>query len=220
MEIQFRLFGIPVHVSVVFLLIALVLGQQWGARTPVLMAAWIVVMFLGILMHELGHALTAKAYGQEPAIALHGFGGTTMWQPRGDIGPGKRAIITLAGPVVGIVIGVPALVLARLLPDGSFADQVMDFAWSVNLVWAIFNLVPMLPLDGGRVMASVLELLFGKGSLRVAYVVSIVVAVLFGLLMLLVGAYITLVFCAYFIYLNVQGLGQLRRPEDPPAIGA
>jgi stage IV sporulation protein FB len=219
MEIQFRLFGIPVHVSVVFLLIALVLGQQGGARTPVLMAAWIVIMFLGILLHELGHALTARAYGQEPAIAIHGFGGTTMWRPRGEVGPGKRALITLAGPIVGLVIGLPAFVIAGLLPEGSMAGQVMGFVYWVNLVWAIFNLVPMLPLDGGSIMASVLELLFGKGSLRFAYIVSIVVAVLFGLLMLLIGAYITLVFCAYFIYMNVQGLGQLRRP-DPPAIGA
>ena len=219
MEIQFRLFGIPVHVSVVFLLIALVLGQQSGARTPVLMAAWIVIMFVGILLHELGHALTARAYGQEPAIAIHGFGGTTMWQPRGDVGPGKRALITLAGPIVGLVIGVPALVIASLLPEKSTAGQVMGFVYFVNLVWAIFNLVPMLPLDGGRIMASVLELLFGKGSLRFAYILSIVVAALFGVLMLWIGAYITLVFCAYFIYLNVQGLGQLRRP-DPPVIGA
>jgi Zn-dependent protease len=219
MEIQFRLFGIPVHVSVVFLLIALVLGQQSGARTPVLMAAWIVIMFVGILLHELGHALTARAYGQEPAIAIHGFGGTTMWQPRGEVGPGKRALITLAGPVVGLVIGVPALVIAGLLPEGSMAGQVMGFVYFVNLVWAIFNLVPMLPLDGGRIMASVLELLFGKGSLRFAYILSIVVAALFGVLMLWIGSYITLVFCAYFIYMNVQGLGQLRRP-DPPAIGA
>jgi Zn-dependent protease len=219
MEIQFRLFGMPVHVSVVFLLIALLLGQQSGARTPVLMAAWIVIMFLGILLHELGHALTAKAFGQEPAISLHGFGGTTMWQPRGGIGPGKRAVITAAGPLVGLVIGFPALVLAALLPEGSTGRQVMEFVYWVNLVWAIFNLVPMLPLDGGRIMASLLELVFGQGSLRAAYVVSIVVAALFGLLMVLAGAYITLVFCAYFIYLNVQGLGQLRRP-DPPAIGA
>ena len=69
-------------------------------------------------------------------------------------------------------------------------------------------------------MASVFELLFGKGSLRFAYIVSIVVAALFGLLMVLIGAYITLVFCAYFIYMNWQGLGQLRRPDPPATIGA
>jgi Zn-dependent protease len=218
-EIQFRLFGIPVHVSVVFLLIALVLGQQSGATTPVLMAAWIVTMFLGILLHELGHALTAKALGQEPAIAIHGFGGTTTWQPRGEVGPGKRAVITVAGPLVGLVIGFPAWLLAVVLPEGTMAAQVAWFVCWVNLVWAIFNLVPMLPLDGGRIMASVLELLFGRGSFRAAYIVSIVVAALFGVLMILIGFYITLVFCAYFIYLNVQGLNQLRRPA-PPALDA
>ncbi len=219
MEIQFRLFGIPIHVSVVFLLIALVLGQQAGARTPALMAAWIVVMFLGILFHELGHALTAKGFGQEPAIALHGMGGVTVWRPRGGIGPGKRAVITIAGPLVGLVIGFPAFLLGLVLPEGSTAERVVEFVWEVNLVWAIFNLLPMLPLDGGRIMASLLELAFGERSLRAAYVLSIVVAAGIGLLAVLGGAYVMLIFCAYFIYLNVQGLGELRRPT-PPALDA
>jgi Zn-dependent protease len=216
MEIQFRLFGIPIHVSAFFLLTAVILGQQGGARTPVLMAAWIVTMFAGVLLHELGHALTAKAFGQAPAVSLHGLGGVTVWQPRAGIGPGKRAVITLAGPMVGLVIGFPALLLGAFLPEGSMASRIVMFVWEVNLVWAIFNLLPMIPLDGGRIMAAVLELLFGKGSLRAAYVLSIVVAVLIGLLMVLAGAYITLVFCAYFVYLNVQGLNELRRPAPPP----
>jgi Zn-dependent protease len=220
MEIQFRLFGIPIHVSVLFLLIALVLGQQVGARTPVLMAAWIVVMFLGILLHELGHALTAKGFGQEPAIALHGLGGVTVWRPRGGIGPGKRAVITIAGPLVGLVIGAPAFLLAIAVPEGSMAASVLGFVWRVNLLWAILNLLPMLPLDGGRIMASLLELLFGERSLPVAYVLSIIVAALIGLYAVLGRDYVLLIFCAYFIYLNVQGLGELRRPSPPTALDA
>lgn len=216
MEIQFRLFGIPIHVSVLFLLIGLLLGQQAGARTPALMAAWLVVMFLGILFHELGHALTAKGFGQQPAIALHGMGGVTVWRPQGGIGPGKRAVITIAGPLVGLVIGFPALILGALLPEGSTAARVVEFVWEVNLVWAIFNLLPMLPLDGGRIMAALLELVFGERSLRAAYVLSIAVAVLIGLYAVLRGAYVLLIFCAYFIYLNVQGLKELRRPAAPP----
>ena len=219
MEIQFRLFGIPIHVSAFFLLAAVILGRQ-GGGTPALLAAWIVVMFLGVLLHELGHGLTAKAFGQEPAITLHGFGGVTVWQPRGGIGPGKRAVITLAGPMVGLVIGFPAFVVATLMTEGSLARQVMNYVWEVNLVWAIFNLLPMLPLDGGRIMASLLELAFGAGALRAAYVLSIVVAVLIGLLMMWAGLYITLLFCAYFVFLNVQALRELARPPVPPALDA
>jgi stage IV sporulation protein FB len=215
MEIQFRLFGIPIHVSVIFLLIAVVLGQNRGANTPVLMAAWILVMFLGILLHELGHALTAKAFGQEPAVSLHGLGGVTVWHPRGDIGPGKRAVITLAGPMVGLAIGVPVFLIGLALPEGSMAYKVVEFAAEVNLAWAIFNLLPMIPLDGGRIMAALLELVFGKGSLRAAYVLSILCAAAIGLLMVLAGQYVMLIFCAYFIYLNVQGLNELKRPAPP-----
>lgn len=219
MEIQFRLFGIPITVSAFFLLTALILGRS-DAGTPVLMAAWIVIMFVGVLLHELGHALTARAFGQQPAVTLHGLGGVTVWQPRGDIGPGKRAVITLAGPLVGLAIGLPALLLGAVVPEASTASQILRYVWYVNLIWAIFNLLPMLPLDGGRIMASLLELVFGKASLRAAYILSIVVAVLIGLLMMWGGAYITLLFCAYFIYLNVQGLRDLARPPAPPALDA
>lgn len=217
MEIEFKLFGIPIHVSALFLLTGFILGRG-GADTPLLMAAWLAVMFIGVLLHELGHALSARAFAQEPAISLHGFGGVTTWQPRGDVGPGKRALITLAGPMVGILIGLPVWVLGALVTgDGTFANRVVGFIVWINLGWAVLNLVPMLPLDGGRIMASLLEMAFGPRSIRAAYVVSIVVAALFGLLMLLLGAWITIVFCAYFVYLNVMALRELDRPL-PPAV--
>jgi Zn-dependent protease len=216
MEIQFRLFGIPIHVSAFFLLTAVILGRR-DAGTPVLLASWIVIMFVGVLLHELGHALTAVAFGQRPAISLHGLGGVTVWEPRGDVGPGKRAIITLAGPMVGLVIGFPALVIGGLLTeDGTTARQIVEYVAQVNLVWAILNLLPMLPLDGGRIVASLLEMMFGRGSQRVAYILSIVVAVLIGLLSIFLGAYLMILFCAYFIYLNVLGLRELGRPAPPP----
>ena len=217
MEIQFRLFGIPIHVSAFFLLSAVILGRTGRADTPVLLAAWIVVMFVGVLLHELGHALTARAFGQEPAISLHGLGGVTVWQPRGGIGPGRRAIITLAGPLVGIAVGFPAALIGYMATaEGSLAREILEYVSWVNLVWALFNLLPMLPLDGGRIMASLLELAFGRGSLRVAYILSIVVAVIIGLLLMWGGAFIGLAFCAYFVYLNVMALRELGRPAPPP----
>lgn len=217
MEIQFRLFGIPIHVSVFFLLTALILGQR-QAGTPVLMAAWILIMFVGILLHELGHALTARAFGQEPAVSLHGLGGVTVWRPRGGIGPGKRALITLAGPMVGLVIGFPVWVIGSILTqDGSAAHKIVLFVAEVNLVWAVLNLLPMIPLDGGRIVAALLEMVFGPGSLRAAHVFSIVVAVLIGLLSIWGGEFIMLLFCAFFVYINWQGLRELGRPA-PPAV--
>jgi membrane-associated protease RseP (regulator of RpoE activity) len=217
MEIEFKLFGIPIHVSLFFLISAVVLGRMGTADSPVELAAWIVVMFVGVLVHELGHALTARAFGQQPAIALHGMGGVTVWQPRGGIGPGRRAIITLAGPLVGIAIGLPAAIIGRLATaEGTLAREVFDYVMWVNLVWAIFNLLPMLPLDGGRIMASLLEIVFGRSSLRAAYIGSIVVAVLIGLLMLLGRAYLGLLFCAYFVHLNVAALQEMSRQAPPP----
>jgi stage IV sporulation protein FB len=108
------------------------------------------------------------------------------------------------------------LVIAAFLTKGSMVYRILEFVWEVNLAWAIFNLLPMLPLDGGRIMAALLELVFGKGALRAAYILSIVVAVLIGLLMVWLGSYITLAFCAFFIYLNVQAMRELDRPAPPP----
>lgn len=220
MDTQFTLFGIPIRVGAYFLLTAVILGRR-QAPTLVLLLAWIVVMFVGVLMHELGHALTARAFGQVPFITLHGLGGLTSWQPRGDIGPGRRAVITLAGPLVGIVVGVPAAVLAALLRDGSSAAVVARFAAEVNLVWGLLNLLPMLPLDGGRIVASLLELAVGPGGARAASAISIVVALALAGLSIWSGDVVLVLFCAFFVYLNVQALRSTARPGPgaaaPPA---
>src|SRR4030095_10978539 len=211
MNAQFRLFGIPVSVGAYFLLTAVILGRR-QAPTLALLVAWIAVMFVGVLMHELGHALTARAYGQQPSITLHGLGGLTSWRPPGDIGPGRRAVITLAGPLVGIVVGVPAAVLAALLPEASAARLIARFAAEVNLVWGLLNLLPMLPLDGGRIVASLLELAIGPGGQRAASALSIAVALALAGVSLWSGDIVLVLFCAFFVYLNVQALLASGRP--------
>jgi hypothetical protein len=212
MEIQFRVLGIPVQVSALFLLSAVILGRG-DASTPVLMAAWIVIMFVGILMHELGHALTARAFGQEPAISLHGLGGVTVWQPREGIGPGKRALITLAGPMVGLVVGFPALIVGLLLTtEGTPAYQVVKFVYEVNLFWAIFNLLPMLPLDGGASCPRCwsLPLVRPRCEWRTCCPSWLPCSSAFSRC----GAGPTSArsFCAFFIFLNVQGSVRWRGP--------
>lgn len=223
MELQFRLLGIPVRVSAYFLLTAVLLGLNRATGSPVLLMAWIAVVFTGVLLHELGHAFTARAFGQEPAISFHAFGGLTSWTPRGEVGAGKRLVVSLAGPALGIAVGLAVWAVRPLLTEkGTMPHTVLVYAVWVNFGWSVLNLLPMLPLDGGRVMASVFDLLAPGRGFRAASVVSVVVAAGVGLLALLGGALFATALCALFVYVNVQALraqGAGAGGASPPETG-
>ena len=91
------------------------------------------------------------------------------------------------------------------------------FVW-VNLGWGLFNLLPMLPMDGGAIVSAALEGLLGRGTGRTAArVLSIACALLVAVLLLLLSAYIGALLCLYFVYVNVQGL---RAERATPAAAA
>ncbi len=76
---RFRILGFPVHVQPFFLLVAALLGGMRNDLTLILI--WVAVVFVSVLAHELGHALVARAYGQQPSILLYSMGGLTSFQP-------------------------------------------------------------------------------------------------------------------------------------------
>ena len=73
---HFRILGIPVRVEPFFWIIAVLFGLQYDSIPLIL--TWVFVVFVSILVHELGHALMLKAFDQRSAIVLHGFGGVTI----------------------------------------------------------------------------------------------------------------------------------------------
>ncbi|RLB50029.1 MAG: hypothetical protein DRJ42_19735, partial [Deltaproteobacteria bacterium] len=190
--LSFRLFGIPVQVQPFFLLLAVFLGvglvEEQGQELLEGMGAWVAIVFTGVLAHEFGHAFAGKLFGLSPRILLHGWGGLTSWDTGGkDLTPGKSIFVSLAGPGVGIAIGVVALgVWAVLSPaDLSFVRFVLwSIVW-VNLGWGVLNLLPMMPLDGGNVMSGVFELFAGRRGVNWARWLSLAVAV--GLIILMVA---------------------------------
>ena len=179
--LRFRLFGIPVRVQPFFLILAVLLGMNMtnDADDVVLrMVAWVAIVFTGVLAHELGHALVSRMFGMTPRIELHGFGGLTSWESRVPPGPGRMIIISAAGPAIGVIVGLAAWLASILAPplEGSFAAHVyVSLIW-VNLGWGVLNLIPMLPLDGGNIMASTFELLFGASGVRAARWISLLLA--------------------------------------------
>lgn len=112
-----------------------------------------VVCLLGsVLLHELGHALTARRFGIEVrGITLELLGGYTEMD-RDAPSPRVDLLVSLAGPAVSLVLGLAAVLATLALPDATLPNQ-LTFQLAVsNLIVAVFNILPGLPLDGGRAL--------------------------------------------------------------------
>ncbi|MFC7483413.1 M50 family metallopeptidase [Luedemannella flava] len=180
--------GVPVYLNATWLLLAgllvLMYGQLpsaagTGPGAYAMGVAFVVCLLLSVLLHELGHALTARRWRiQVHAITLDLFGGYTEMDARSP-SAGADLLVSLAGPVVSALIGFGALGAALAQPD---AGLLRELTWQVaisNLLVAVFNALPGMPLDGGRILRAVIWAVTGdphKGS-RVAGWCGVVVAV-------------------------------------------
>ncbi len=206
--LQLRLLGIPVLIQPWFFLTAALIGPR---DLPGL-ALWVPVVLAGVLAHELGHALAALRYGRSPTIVLHGFGGATSWGGA-RLSPGRRIAVTAAGPAVGLAIGAAALAAAHgLSPVGTPARLLSDLVW-VNLGWAVLNLLPILPLDGGAMVAVMTEALWGARGLRIAHLLSLVACVALAGAALWVGWWWSAIIAGMLALANVQALRGDGRPR-------
>jgi Zn-dependent protease len=229
---EFKIGKIPVKVHGAFAITAILLSLT--SQDPVQIAIFAVVMFVSVLLHELGHAVAGIAYGLTPRIDLHGMGGTTSWPAGRKIGWGKSIVVSFAGPMVGIVLGIGVLIASALAAGQPITplsyEHVLEIASQlpvavpaklavvsfiyVNAVWGIFNLAPMLPLDGGNILLAFLQIVTkGKGE-RLARYVSIVAGVAFGLWALSRSNTWGAVLCGLFLFRNVQALRQVDRAKD------
>ena len=166
---HFTIAGIPIRIEWSFWLIAVFLG--YGARSGWLLVAWVAIVLVSILVHELGHAVALRVYHQRPRVVLHAFGGLTY----GSSAYRSRAqsiVVSAAGPFTAFfLLGVPAYFLQDSIDLRTQYDLYViahDVAW-VNIAWSIVNLLPILPLDGGNIATSI----FGRPAARM---ISIVVA--------------------------------------------
>jgi stage IV sporulation protein FB len=164
MKWSFRLgrwFGIQVRVHVTFaLLVALLLSgavtgdESWGYALRQTLLAFAVFGF--VVLHEYGHALTARHYGiRTHAITLYPMGGVAMLEGMPE-DPRQELRIALAGPAVNFVLAAGLWGGAHLLLGGP--GPFVDCLIYVNLVMGTFNLVPALPMDGGRVLRAALAM--------------------------------------------------------------
>ena len=151
------------------------------ARTlAVVMIIWGLIISISVLVHELGHAVSARAFGYSPAVQLLGLGGRTMPNAPGEIPWHREVLLTLAGPGAGLLLGVLSggvlLGLEAVGPVNAIAAYVLKATFMANLFWALVNLVPVVPLDGGHIARAVLMHLFGKKGFLYAQLVTLLFA--------------------------------------------
>jgi Zn-dependent protease/CBS domain-containing protein len=115
-----------------------------------------LLFFTTLVLHELGHALTARREGVEiEGITLWVFGGVAKFKGMFP-SAGAEFRIAIAGPIVSLVIGGSLLALAWLIPLPAAVDGVATWLGTINIILLVFNMLPALPLDGGRVLRSLL----------------------------------------------------------------
>jgi Zn-dependent protease len=175
----FRLFGTSVEIQMGFWITAGLLGLGL-LQKPALFAIWVGVVLVSVLVHEFGHAFAIMRHKIEPEIALHWMGGTTSWRMVLPLRRIHHVIISLAGPFAGfafagLIFGA-RFAAYKLAPEtmasiSPYALTAVDMLIDVNLKWGIFNLVPVLPLDGGHV----LEHALGPKRVRLTSAISFIV---------------------------------------------
>jgi Zn-dependent protease len=156
--LRFRLFGMPVIVRGSFLVIAALIGFL-GVGDAAQTIAWIAIVFVSILIHELGHAVTARMFGSDVVIELNGLGGLTRWSvPDGALTPGRRSLIAASGSAVGLAFGgLVWLAASQFAPYPPLTAFVLENLIYVNVFWGLLNWLPIRPLDGGHLLESLLE---------------------------------------------------------------
>jgi membrane-associated protease RseP (regulator of RpoE activity) len=137
------------------------------------------------------------------------FGGMTGWMRPRPLTAGQQIVISVAGPAVGITIGGAVLLLGSASVFAGAPPAVLRVVNSVlwvNLGWGILNLLPILPLDGGHITASVAGMVAGRNGRIAARIFSIVLTVVIGLWALTAGEWWILILGIVLTFANVQGL--------------
>jgi len=192
---------IPVKITPFFWVTAGLIGwlNSMGSPRPFLFTIiWIFVIFISILFHEFGHALTARYFGQKPRIELVAFGGLTY--PEGPRLRGWREfLVVLDGPVFGFLL---FLLASLLLATGLFTSpniiySLRIFQW-VNLFWTVVNLLPVMPLDGGQLLRIIFESICGAKGVKYALLTSMILSATFSVAFFFIGFF--LVGAIFFLF--------------------
>lgn len=173
-------FGIPVYLDFSLIILLLVFATDGGSFTFSMSCA--LMLLVSITAHELGHALTARAFGygtRDITLSLLGGCASLIALPRKAW---QEFLTAIAGPGVSFALAGLAFLALMFIPLDQWTSTLLFYAVWMNLMLGIFNLLPGFPMDGGRVFRSVMRAFMSRA--RATYIAMIVgrgVAILLGL---------------------------------------
>jgi len=228
-DLRFMVGSVPVRVHPMFWLVTVLLGAT--GQTPINVLIWVIAVFVSILVHEFGHVFAFRYYGIHSHVVLQAMGGLAV--PDMMLSTRRRqdwiseVVIAFAGPAAGFLFA--ALVCVAVIAAGGQIREARVFGWmpfpyadgihspelfqlvmdllQINIFWGLINLLPIFPLDGGRISAAVLSATNPQDGRRQAFVLSVVVAIGMAILVYakLQDTYMA-IFFAFMAYTNYQFL--------------
>ncbi|MBA4019461.1 MAG: hypothetical protein C0483_20030 [Pirellula sp.] len=233
-DVRFHLFGVEVRIHPFFWIFSLLMSPTGDPKSALI---WIAAVILSLLVHEFGHVLAFRRYGIRSSVVLHAFGGLAIPEGSGyssSYGPrfsnGASAFIAFAGPAAEILSAVALLGAVHLsghevlflrrgllgfeaIPNLVAYPNVMEFVYFygiISFVWGVINLLPIIPLDGGKISQALFLRIDPQTGLKQALILSILSAIFVGLFLVVqTGSLWNALLFAYLAYMNFQALQQL-----------
>jgi len=166
-----RPFGIPVYISPYWFVIAGIFifvyandlaSTLHGSTRFVVAAAFVVLLYLSVLVHELSHSVVARGYGLPVRrILLYPLGGFSEIEQEPQT-PGREFLVSAAGPALSLALAAVGYGLRYVVSAGTIGGTLVAQLMWANLVVGVFNLLPGLPLDGGRMLRAVIWKVTGR----------------------------------------------------------
>ena len=202
--LHFTLFRIPIRVDPFFWVTMAFLGGAFSivdTHSLLLTCMWVLAAFLSVLIHELGHSLSGLCFNNKSYIILHGFGGIAQFEK--SFSKWQQILVSLNGPLLQAVMGIIVWQAFQASPLSQNETPGFHFFHTfllASLFWASINLLPIWPLDGGKI----LESLLGSSRQKYTHWVSLVfcLLILFVLLLLNIHSLLILIFVFLFAWQN------------------
>jgi len=179
---------IPIMIHPAFWLLVLIIGFLQGHDLAGVLI-WVCLIFISVLCHEFGHAFAAVGFGRKARIELIALGGVTYHDGK-SLSLWKQFLITLNGPLFGAGLGLFAAGMDFIVRPPAPWHEILVTVKRVNLFWSLFNLLPVMPLDGGQLLRVICEWISGARGLRYSLLISASIAILLALASLLLQSFL------------------------------
>ncbi|MGM0439538.1 MAG: site-2 protease family protein [Chlamydiota bacterium] len=198
---------IPIKIHPAFWIMALLISWDFAGNIQ-LALVYTGVIFVSLLAHELGHAVVAKTFGQQVAIEFQLLWGQTHHRG-GQLRPWQQFLVTACGPIANLGIIIIMSFLAPLVPSGAvLVNAAISFAYYTNILWLAINLLPILPLDGGKLLSILLEKVMGLSGLKIARFLGMALGLLLGVYLFVHSNWLAGAVFLMFAYENYRAYQQ------------